>query len=1107
MPSCTSPRQAPQLVALLVAFITLFASLPATVHAAFPGQLDLTFRAGESINNTVTAVLVQPDKKIVVGGDFSLVRSAPRRGIARLTATGALDPTFDPGAGLSTGGTALAFARQADGKLLVAGTFDSYNETPFKNIVRIQPDGALDFTFNPGSGANNTVQAVLALPGGNVLIAGAFTTYNGTARNRIALVGPDGGLPGLDIFDPGTGANGTIRALARQPDGKIIIAGDFSTYNGVARACIARLNTDGSLDAAFAPAGAGANNSIRTVAVQADGKILIGGDFTTFAGVSRGRVARLDSLGAIDPAFNATSGSSGRIHSLAPAAGGKVVIAGEFTSYDGVSVSRIIRLNPDSTRDTAFNPGTGADSNVFALAAQSDGKLVLGGSFSQVAQTTRSGVARLAATGAIDATFGATEGFDEDTDTVLRQPDGKLVVGGTFTSVNGTALGRLARVNADGTVDRTFNPGGAGADGTVSAILRQTDGKLVIAGSFTNYNGVARRRIARLLANGALDTSFDPGTGPNGNINTLLLQPDGRVVLGGVFTFFDGVARNRIARVNTNGGLDATFDPGAGANGSVRDLALQANGAIVAVGQFTLYDGVTRNNIVRIEPDGDLDATFNPGAGASSFIQAVALDASGRIVIGGAFTTYAGADRARVARLNSTGTLDTDFAPGAAFDDDVRAVLISPDGKLLFGGDFSTYQGVTRAGLARVLPSGELDELFDPGLGTDDSIECLALQPDGAIVLGGSFTSYDGFARRSLARVHGDMSFEARTYMGLLTPSDVEARALGSVRIQLTKSGAYTGAIIHGPITIPLRGAFDAEGRALQVILHKGARYLLDVRLDRGGADGENINGTFATPDGVESIVATPAAFNAKTRPAVQFRGDYVNVHTASGISPTPRPEGATAFTLKVGLDGSVRITGFLAEGTPFTAATQLDPTGVARFHSPLFKGLGHFSGSFGINSSLFGRNVSGFGIFRRPAGPGLIYPAGFVVGGSIEGRLYRPAVGTPPLSLPATPNNAELTVAGGNLLADLSQDLSLGSNHRALPVGTLNTGLTKLTLKLNAANGTFSGSFVPAGQSKAVTMRGVFFNTEQVALGFVLIPASTPGNPTLSSIVEISPP
>ncbi|MBC8010979.1 MAG: delta-60 repeat domain-containing protein [Burkholderiales bacterium] len=1101
-----TPRLTSPLVALLLIVFALFASHGPTLRAASPGQLDLTFRAGESIDDTISAVLVLPDKKILVGGEFSTVRSAPRRGLARLTASGALDPTFDPGAGLSANGTVLALGRQADGKIVVGGTFDSYNATALKNLVRIHPDGTLDFTFDQGTGPNNTIHAVLPLPGGNLLVAGAFTNYDGTIRNRIALLGPGGGLPGLNVFDPGNGANGTVRAMARQPDGKIIIAGDFSTYNGVARACIARLNTDGTLDAAFAPAGAGANNSIRTLSILPDGKILVGGDFSTFAGVSRGRVARLDSLGVLDPSFDASSGANDRILSLAAVAGGKTVIAGSFTSYGGVSVSRLLRLNSDGSRDASFAPSAAADSTIQALAVQTDGKLVIGGTFSQVNLATRAGIARLASTGALDAAFGASEGIDDDVDAVLRQPDGKLVVVGGFSSVNGAACGRIARLNLDGTLDRTFNPGGAGADNLVSGVLLQPDGKLIIAGSFTAYNGVERRRIARLLANGTLDTSFNPGTGANGTINTIRLQPNGRVVIAGVFTSFDGVTRTRIARLNTNGSLDATFDPGTGFNGSVRDLAVQADGAIVAGGLFSLYDGVARNNIARVEPDGDLDATFNPGTGASASVQTLALDASERILIGGVFLNYAGTARACVARLNSTGSLDTNFDPGAGCDDVVEALAVLPDGKILLGGSFSNYDGTSRPGIARILPDGALDELFDPGLGADDTVNAFALQPDGKIVLGGDFTAYDGAAQPFLTRVHGDYTFEARAYLGLLTPDDVETRLFGSVRIQVAATGNYTGSIVQGPVTIPLRGTFDAEGRSVQVILSKGLRYLLDLSFERGGADGEHIEGAFATPDGVESVLAYPAGFNTKTRPAVQFRGDYVNVYSISGISPTPRPQGTSVFTLQVGLDGSARLTGFLAEGTPFTAATQLDPTGVMRVHAPLFKGLGHFSGTLGIDTSKFGRNVTGFIIFHRPASPGLIFPAGFVTGGSVEGRLHRPAVGAPPLKLPATPNNTVLTITDGNLPADLTQGLTLGINHRALPVAPLTAGLDKLALNFNAATGTVSGSFVPAGQSKPVTLRGVFFNEEQVALGFVLIPSNTPGNPTLSSILQIAP-
>src|SRR5438067_6034490 len=195
--------------------------------------------------------------------------------------------------------------------------------------------------------------------------------------------------------------------------------------------------------------------------------------------------------------------------------------------------------------------------------------------------------ATLAAGGDVDPNFNAN-GFEPGTiGGAVRQPDGKLIVFdgifGDFSSVNGTARSGIARLNADGSLDSSFNPSLAlnSATGQVQAVALQTDGKIVIGGSFTGVNGTARNNIARLNADGSLDTSFNPGSGADKQVRAIAVQTDGRIVIGGYFTSVNATARNRVARLNANGALDPSFDPGSGAPGTfdyVETFAVQSNG-------------------------------------------------------------------------------------------------------------------------------------------------------------------------------------------------------------------------------------------------------------------------------------------------------------------------------------------------------------------------------------------------------------------------------------------------------------------------------------------------------------------------------------------------
>ncbi|MFM9006925.1 MAG: delta-60 repeat domain-containing protein, partial [Flavobacteriales bacterium] len=262
------------------------------------------------------------------------------------------------------------------------------------------------------------------------------------------------------------------------------------------------------------------------------------------------------------------------------------------------------------------------------------------------------------ADGSLDATFNPVTGAFFSVYSTALQPDGKIIIGGQFTSYNGTARNRIARLNADGSLDATFNPG-TGANNSVWPTALQPDGKIIIVGNFTNYNGTARQSIARLNANGTLDTAFNPGSGAFSDVSCLTLQADGKIIIGGSFITYNDIARNNIARANADGSADATFIQGTSANNSISTIAIQPDGKIIIGGFFAGYNGTARNGIARLNTDGTLDATFNTGTGPgnlvccqNSSISHITLQPDGKIIVGGAFTAFNGTARNFIARLN-----------------------------------------------------------------------------------------------------------------------------------------------------------------------------------------------------------------------------------------------------------------------------------------------------------------------------------------------------------------------------------------------------------------------------------------------------------------------
>jgi len=630
--------------------------------------------------------------------------------------------------------------------------FTSYNGVARNRIARLNADGSLDFTFNPGLGVNDDVFEGVIQTDGKIIIGGRFSSYNGVARSRIARLNIDGSID--QTFNPSTGPNNTVQNIQLQNDGKIIIGGNFTSYNGTARSGIVRLNTDGSLDFTFSP-GTGANLAIIAIEIQSNGQIIIGGGFTSYNGTLRNRIARINVDGSLDATFNPGSGANGSVFTMYEQNDGKIIIGGNFTSYNGTPRNQIARINVDGSLDLSFNLGTGANNSVSKSFIQNDGKIIIVGDFTSYNGIVQNYITRINTDGSLDTTFNRKTGTDVAIFSSAIQNDGKIIVGGGFSSYNGVSRNRIVRINSDGSHDASFNPG-TGADNSILRVILQSDGKIIIAGTFTVYNGVSRNRIARLNGDGSLDLSFNPGTAANDVVRTCAIQNDGKIIIGGDFTSYNGTSRNRIARLNSDGSLDLTFNPGAGANNAIVAIAIQNDGQIIIGGGFTSYNGTSRNRIARVNNDGSLDGTYNPGTGANFTLFFIAIQNDGKVIIGGDFTSYNGILRNRIARINVDGSLDQSFNPGSGVGNWVTTIAIQSDGKIVIGGRFTTYNGIVRNRIARINVDGNLDTTFNPGSGANSDINTIAIQNNGRIILGGDFTSYSETGRNRIARILGE---------------------------------------------------------------------------------------------------------------------------------------------------------------------------------------------------------------------------------------------------------------------------------------------------------------------------------------------------------------
>lgn len=330
--------------------------------------------------------------------------------------------------------------------------------------------------------------------------------------------------------------------------------------NGQVVACaVTRFNLDGTKDTSLAT-GTGFNSTVRTLIVQSDNKIVVGGIFTSYNGTGRNYIIRLNTDGSVDSGFNMGTGFDSYVFGLTLQSDEKILAGGRFGSYNGSSVMNLIRINTDGTRDTGFTAPSSLPEDVHEIAVQSDGKvLVVGDSYSSTAKN----ITRLNSDGTLDTTFNTNKGTATNNKAlaVASQADGKVLVGGAFTSFNGTSVGRLARLNSDGTLDTAFNTNiGTGfTNNQVESIAVQSDGKIVIVGSFTAFNGSGQNRIIRLNSDGTKDTGFVVGTGLNQEATHVVIQSNGRILVTGSFTAYNGTANSTLTyyvlRLNKDGTL------------------------------------------------------------------------------------------------------------------------------------------------------------------------------------------------------------------------------------------------------------------------------------------------------------------------------------------------------------------------------------------------------------------------------------------------------------------------------------------------------------------------------------------------------------------------
>ena len=655
-----------------------------------------------------------------------------------------VDPTFQTK--FETSGSADTIANFPDGKHLVCGDIEKANGIERRLIVKLNSDGSLDQSFNftatnIAGRAIDFFQTCTPLTDGKVLIV--IATYQDQASPIFSLVrlNADGSLD--DTFALGTFNEYPGLRLNLLSNGKILFGGGFTTFNGVTRNGIVQLNGDGSLDTSF-DSGTGFNGSIAGLAVQTDGKIIAGGGFTTYNGAAVNRLVRLNPNGSLDATFNAGgTGIGGQfpyIYSLEGGNDGKIYISGDFASYNGTARAGLARLNTNGSLDLGFTSPYNFNQNnhIYSLAFQPDGKILLIGYISD-----NDRLIRLNSNGTVDNSFNSTvAGYS-----VGVQSNGQILIG-IYKAFyrNGVTHAGIVRLNSNGSVDDGYTTVLTGEYPVeIIKIAEQSDGKVVVGTENEGIisNGVYYGSIVRLNPNGSVDTSFSfPFRDFNDDlyVEDIEIQSDGKILAAGDFEL-NGIL-NGIIRLNTNGVSDASFN--AIINFYIGELELVTDEKILV--------GITEGQVIRLNTDGTPDSSFttiySPILNANfTALDALTVQPDGKIIAAWYGATNS-ATFSRISRYTANGSVDSSLGTvqtdgsGTNLTGYFNQVVVQPDGKILVAGQFSGLtvtngSPVTRQSnsIERLNPDGSLDTTFAPQTGEEYRyISAVALQADGKIL-------------------------------------------------------------------------------------------------------------------------------------------------------------------------------------------------------------------------------------------------------------------------------------------------------------------------------------------------------------------------------------
>jgi uncharacterized repeat protein (TIGR01451 family) len=578
--------------------------------------------------------------------------------------------------------------------------------------------------------------------------------------------------------------------------------------------------------------------------------------------------------------------TNGVVYAIARQSDGGLVIGGTFRSVDGVKRKNIARLLPSGALDLQWN--IGSDSSVYALAIDAGDSVFACGSFAVDSESSPRYLAKLAGsgTGEVDPVWNPAPGTPCSA-LVIGDP-GELYVGGGFTQMGSLTRNRLAKVSTSGAgaVDPLWDPNVVGGNG-VGALALGPDGSVYVGGTYTSVGGAARANLAKVSRSGAgtVDPNWNPG--PNATVTSLAASTNGSVFVGGMFTAIGGLPRNYLARLDGSGTGAANAGWNPSPSNRVWSLALQGSNVLFVGGSFYSISGSIRQNIAKLDASGSGYAYGGWSPSADKDVYALSVPSGGgTISLGGAFQRAGATVRLGFAAVSSAGIVSPNTA-GVESPGSVNALAHQANGGTIVGGSFFKANQMTRFNLLRLDADGVIDPDWNPG--ADRAVDGLTIDGSGTIFAWGQFLNVGAYFRPGLAKISGEG-------VGDVDPAWAVAMEGGISSVAVDDANhVYVAGFFQSPRRFVAR--FSAAGSAvLDPDWHPLPNEFGYVRALAVAADGGlYIGGSFSSID-------------------AQPRSKLAKLDAAGVLDPAWNPGVASAggypSIIKVDLDGSVYVGG-----------------------------------------------------------------------------------------------------------------------------------------------------------------------------------------------------